>query len=154
MTTAHPSAQLDETVHQRNRLGILAILAEADKVEFGFLQSTLAMTPGNVSRHLSVLEGAGLVLIEKVIAGKRTKTWVSITTAGRKALAVELRALKAIVELIEANSAMPWSQDGWPSADRRSATIGPFQEPPAVASVPSGFGDAMGSIKPERQFSD
>ena len=50
-TMTHPSRSLDEVIHQKNRLGILAVLAEADFVDFGYLKEVLDLTDGNLSRH-------------------------------------------------------------------------------------------------------
>lgn len=94
----NPTGDLDDVVHQRHRLGILAIAAEADRVEFGYLKDTLELTPGNLSRHLSVLENATLVDLRKDYAGRRPRTWVRITSAGREALALEIATLEAIVK--------------------------------------------------------
>jgi len=95
--TEHPTAGLDDVVHQRHRLGILTIAAEAKRVEFGYLRSTLELTAGNLSRHITVLEEAGLLSVEKGYEGKRPKTWVSVTRTGRKALAAEMTALRALL---------------------------------------------------------
>ncbi|SDO39871.1 winged helix-turn-helix domain-containing protein [Lentzea jiangxiensis] len=94
----HPTAALDDVVHQRHRLGILTIADEAGKVEFGYLKSTLGLTAGNLSRHIAVLEEAGLLVVEKGYEGKRPRTWVSITAAGRTALAEEMSALRALLD--------------------------------------------------------
>ena len=93
---AHPTNGLDDTVHQRHRLGILTITAEA-RAEFGYLRDALGLTPGNLSRHLTVLEEAGLVHVEKGYEGRRPRTWVRITARGRAALAAELAALTELV---------------------------------------------------------
>lgn len=93
----HPTNGLDETVHQRHRLGILTITAEARRAEFGYLREALDLTPGNLSRHLTVLEDAGMVKVDKGYEGRRPRTWVSITRRGRSALATELDALSALV---------------------------------------------------------
>jgi DNA-binding MarR family transcriptional regulator len=93
----HPTNGLDETVHQRHRLGILTITAEARQAEFGYLREALGLTPGNLSRHLTVLEEAGMVEVEKGYAGRRPRTWVRITGQGRKALARELGTLTELV---------------------------------------------------------
>ena len=93
----HPTTGLDEVVHQRARLGVLAMLAEADKVEFGFIQQTLELTAGNLSRHLSTLEKADLVRLEKGYDGRRPRTWVRITAEGRAALKQEVAALRELV---------------------------------------------------------
>jgi DNA-binding MarR family transcriptional regulator len=94
---SHPTAALDEVVHQRHRLGILTIAAEADRVEFSYLRDTLDLTPGNLSRHVTVLENAGLVDVEKGYAGRRPRTWIHITRAGRDALTAELTTLATLV---------------------------------------------------------
>ena len=73
--TDHPTNGLDEIVHQRHRLGILTIAAEAKRAEFGYLRETLGLTAGNLSRHLTVLEDAGLIEVEKGYAGRRPRTW-------------------------------------------------------------------------------
>ena len=78
--TDHPVNGLDDIVHQRVRPGILAISREARKVEFGFLRSTLDLTAGNLSQHLTVLEKAGLITVEKGYEGRRGRTWVQLTT--------------------------------------------------------------------------
>lgn len=93
----HPTSGLDDTVHQRHRLGILTITAEARRAEFGYLREELGLTAGNLSRHLAVLEEAGLVAVEKGYAGRRPRTWVSITAAGRAALRAELAALTELL---------------------------------------------------------
>ena len=93
--------QLDEVVHQRNRLAILAVLEEASKAEFGFLQTTLDLTPGNLSRHLEILESAGYVAIEKGYSGKRPRTWVRITKSGRAALRAEVAALRSLLRRVD-----------------------------------------------------
>ncbi len=99
--TGHPANGLDDTVHQRVRLGILTIAHEARRVEFGFLRDNLELTAGNLSQHLGVLENAGLITIEKGYAGKRARTWVSLTKAGQVALAEEIAQLKLLITQIE-----------------------------------------------------
>ncbi|OLF06509.1 MarR family transcriptional regulator [Actinophytocola xinjiangensis] len=93
----HPTNGLNDVVHQRHRLGILTIAAESKRVEFGYLKEALDLTGGNLSRHLTVLVDAGLLDMEKGYDGRRPRTWVSITRAGRTALADEIAALRALV---------------------------------------------------------
>jgi DNA-binding MarR family transcriptional regulator len=95
--TTHPTNDLDDTVHQRHRLGILTIAAEVERAEFGYLKDALALTAGNLSRHLTVLEAAELVYVEKGYDGRRPKTWVRITREGREALDAEIRALRELL---------------------------------------------------------
>jgi DNA-binding MarR family transcriptional regulator len=97
----HPVNGLDDIVHQRVRLGILAITREARRVEFGFLRTTLELTAGNLSQHLTVLENAGLIAIEKGYEGRRGRTWIQLTKAGRRALNEEIAALKTLIHQLE-----------------------------------------------------
>ncbi|MEU4151166.1 winged helix-turn-helix domain-containing protein [Streptomyces sp. NPDC026659] len=103
----HPTQALDDTVHQRVRLGVLTVAREADRVEFGFLKKQLAVTDGNLSRHLKVLEESGMITVEKGYAGRRPRTWVTLTREGARALDVELRALRALVLRLETPRAVP-----------------------------------------------
>jgi DNA-binding MarR family transcriptional regulator len=94
---AHPTSLLDERVHQRHRLGVLTIAAEAERADFGYLREALGLTAGNLSKHLTVLEDAGLIQVEKGYHGRRPRTWVRITRQGRGALAAEVAALTELV---------------------------------------------------------
>ena len=93
----HPTAGIADLVHQRHRLGILTITAEARSADFGYLRDALGLTPGNLSRHLTVLEEAGLVKVAKGFNGRRPRTWVRITGAGRAALAAEIASLTELL---------------------------------------------------------
>ena len=100
----HPALQLDDVVHQRVRLGILASLAEAKRADFGFLRDALDLSDGNLSRHIQVLEEAGLVRVEKGYEGRRPRTWVAATRRGRAALDAELRSLRELISRVDGNA--------------------------------------------------
>jgi DNA-binding HxlR family transcriptional regulator len=95
---AHPVIGLNDVVHQRVRLGILAVLAEARRVDFNYLKRTLELTDGNLARHLNTLVQSGYLAIEKVFEGRKPRTWVSMTDPGQAALRAEIRLLRAIVD--------------------------------------------------------
>ncbi|MEU4644361.1 transcriptional regulator [Micromonospora sp. NPDC023814] len=99
--SAHPVTGLDDVVHQRVRLGILTIAHEARRVEFGYLRAHLELTAGNLSKHLSVLEEAGLIEVEKGYEGRRGRTWITLTAAGNTALADEIERLKLLIARVE-----------------------------------------------------
>jgi DNA-binding MarR family transcriptional regulator len=99
--TDHPVNGLDDVVHQRARLGILAIAHQARRVEFGFLRTVLQLTGGNLGQHLAVLEKAGLVRLEKGYEGKRPRTWINLTPAGEAALRNEITHLKQLIHQVE-----------------------------------------------------
>jgi DNA-binding MarR family transcriptional regulator len=103
----HPVSGLSDIVHQRARLGILAIVHEAPRVEFSYLRDSLDLSAGNLSQHLGVLENAGLVTLEKGYAGKRARTWITITKAGRTALADEITQLKLLISRVDSSTPPP-----------------------------------------------
>ncbi|GAB3093863.1 transcriptional regulator [Isoptericola nanjingensis] len=90
-------AALDETVHQRARLGILAILNETKEADFSHLKQALGLTDGNLGRHLEVLVEAGHVTLRKRSDGRRNRTWVRITAQGRRALRSEVELLRQLL---------------------------------------------------------
>ncbi|MEV3919714.1 winged helix-turn-helix domain-containing protein [Actinomadura coerulea] len=99
----HPTQGLNDTVHHRTRLGIMTVLHEIDRAEFGYLRDTLNLTDGNLSRHLRTLDQAGLIEIHKGYHGRRPRTWLSLTAKGARALADELTALRELVARIDGN---------------------------------------------------
>lgn len=102
MTTPRiPAAgDIDETVHQRHRLAILAYLSAVERADFRTLRDELGLTDGNLNRHLAQLGDAGYVDASKVADGGRARTWVSISTAGRQALDAHITALQAIIDSV------------------------------------------------------
>ena len=97
----HPALQLKDVVHQRVRLGILAVLEEVKRADFSAVRDALELSDGNLSRHVQVLEEAGLVKVEKGFEGRRPRTWITATRAGRKALAHELAALRELISRVD-----------------------------------------------------
>lgn len=94
--TSHPIHDLDDDVHQRVRLGILASLHGTAKVDFAHLKATLGVTDGNLGRHLEALDQAGLITRRTTNEG-RPRTWVKITTKGKRALRTEVTALQRLL---------------------------------------------------------
>lgn len=95
--------EFDEVVHQKTRLGILTILAEVPRTDFNYLKETLNVTAGNLSSHLSLLRRAGFVSVAKVFEKNKPKTWVRITSAGRRALKAEIESLKGLIKRTSAS---------------------------------------------------
>lgn len=89
---------IDETIHQRTRLAIMATLAGVESLEFNEIKAELGLTDGNLSTHLSALERAGYVKIRKSFRGKKPQTAVTQTTRGRKALARYVDLLQGILD--------------------------------------------------------
>jgi DNA-binding transcriptional ArsR family regulator len=78
--------ELDRLIHEPARLLIVTILASVASADFLFLQRETGLTKGNLSAHLSKLEEAGYIKIEKTFKGKLPLTVCRLTATGKKAL--------------------------------------------------------------------
>jgi len=76
---------IDRLVHEPARLAVMALLYVVDSADFIFLMNQTDLTWGNLSAHLSKLEEAGYLTIEKSFKGKRPNTTLSLTPRGREA---------------------------------------------------------------------
>jgi DNA-binding transcriptional ArsR family regulator len=77
--------ELDRLIHEPARLLIVTILSTVESADFLFLQRETDLTKGNLSAHLSRLESAGYVNIEKTFKGKLPLTICKLTEAGQGA---------------------------------------------------------------------
>jgi len=82
----HPIRRLDRLVHEPSRLLILSFLHGLEHADFLFLLRQTGLTRGNLSSHVSKLEGAGLVEVEKSFVDKIPRTLYRITNEGHEAL--------------------------------------------------------------------
>jgi DNA-binding MarR family transcriptional regulator len=90
--------RLDDAIHGRLRLGVMAYLADAEAADFNELKAVLEATQGNLSVHLRKLEEAGYVAIVKSFQGRKPLTRIEITSAGRAAFATYLEALSRLID--------------------------------------------------------
>ncbi|ESQ80535.1 transcriptional regulator [Asticcacaulis sp. YBE204] len=90
--------KLDDAIHGRLRLGVMAYLMDAEAADFNELKAVLEATQGNLSVHLRKLEEAGYVEIVKAFQGRKPLTRVHITPAGRKAFASYIEVLSGLVD--------------------------------------------------------
>ena len=88
---------LDPIIHSPVRLAILSILISVESADFKYLKKTIGVTDGNLSTHLSKLEGAGLILVEKSFRGKKPHTTFSITPEGKERFAKYVKNLEKII---------------------------------------------------------
>lgn len=79
-------AEVDRMVHEPARLMILMVLYTVERADFTFLMNVTELTDGNLSSHLSKLEAAGYVEVEKGYAGKKPRTRLRLTAVGRQAV--------------------------------------------------------------------
>lgn len=89
---------VDRIIHEPARLMIMIVLATVKEADFLFLQNNTKLTKGNLSSHLSKLEEAGYVAIEKTFVGKMPRTICHLTPAGQKALADYRQQIKSVVD--------------------------------------------------------
>ncbi len=89
---------VDRVIHEPARLMIVAILYAVDSADFLYLLRETGLTKGNLSAHLSRLEEAGYIEIEKRFRGKIPQTLVRLTGTGRAAFQAYHEQLKQIVE--------------------------------------------------------
>jgi len=90
--------RIDEVIHGRMRLGVMAYLVGAGTADFNTLKARLQATDGNLSAHLRKLEDAGYVEVEKTFVDRKSRTSLRITAAGRKAFATYLDAIGRLVD--------------------------------------------------------
>jgi len=89
--------QIDDVIHGRLRLGVMAYLVSAEVAEFNELKSVLQATQGNLSVHLRKLEEAGYVKIEKGFRERKPLTQIRITVKGRAAFRAYLDAMAKLI---------------------------------------------------------
>jgi DNA-binding MarR family transcriptional regulator len=90
--------RIDDVIHGRLRLGIMAYLADSEVADFNALKAALQATQGNLSIHLRKLEEAGYITIDKSFLNRKPLTRARITAAGRKAFAEYLEAMTKLIE--------------------------------------------------------
>jgi len=88
-------ADIDRVIHEPARLMIVAILDAVEEADFQYLHQTTGLTKGNLSVHLSKLEEAGYVAIEKTFRGKIPLTVCRMTEKGREELERYRKVIKA-----------------------------------------------------------
>ena len=92
------AGKIDEVIHGRLRLGVMAYLADAEVADFTTLKTVLGATQGNLSIQLRKLEEAGYVAIEKSFLGRKPLTRVRLTPQGRTAFAAYLETIAKLIK--------------------------------------------------------
>ena len=94
---AQPLLNVDRLVHEPARLAILAYLYVVESADFTFLMRQTGLTWGNLSSHLTRLEAAGYVRIEKKFVGRKPRTMLLLTDAGRSAFDDYRRSMRQVL---------------------------------------------------------
>ncbi len=91
-------SEIDKLIHEPSRLAIMAQLYVVQSADFLFLLPQTGLTTGNLSRHISKLEEAGYVKVEKEFVGKKPHTILQLTEEGRAVFKKYLENMKQIVD--------------------------------------------------------
>lgn len=94
-------SDIDDVIHGRLRLGVMAYLSSASPAVFGELRDKVGATDGNLSTHLKKLEEAGYVRQEKRFVGKRPQTRVFLTDEGRAAWLAWIDRMRSLMDAAE-----------------------------------------------------
>lgn len=90
-------AEIDKVVHEPSRMIIMALLFVLESADFMFIMRQTKMTFGNLSSHISTLESAGYIEVEKSFRDKKPNTAVKLTSAGREAFTKYQQIMKTIL---------------------------------------------------------
>jgi DNA-binding transcriptional ArsR family regulator len=119
----HAYEGLDRAIHEKARLGIMTcLLTHADGLTFNDIKELCALTDGNLSRHLKVLEDEKLVTVEKGYEGKKPKTLCRLSKEGRKRFLEYLEELEKVVKdasvekVLKAEKAVKPGDSAWTTA--------------------------------------
>lgn len=88
---------IDEVIHGRIRLGVMAYLSSVGSADFNELKAKLQATDGNLSVHLRKLEDAGYVTVDKAFVDRKPRTKVNLSDEGRSAFVRYLDAMQKLV---------------------------------------------------------
>jgi DNA-binding transcriptional ArsR family regulator len=89
---------IDRIIHEPARLMILALLYVVESGDFTFLMRQTGLTWGNLSSHLSKLEAAGYIAVEKEFVGKKPHTMLFLTDEGRAAFRDYRQRMKQVLD--------------------------------------------------------
>lgn len=90
--------QLDDIIHSRIRLAIMAILVSVDDAEFTYLRDKVNTSDGNMSLHLKKLEEAKYISVKKLFIERKPVTHYKITVLGRKAFEIYVDRLEKLIK--------------------------------------------------------
>ncbi len=117
--------RLDRVLHEKARLGIMTSLyTHPDGLLFADLKHLCSLTDGNLSRHLQVLNDAGLIEIWKGFHKRRPQTLCRLTAHGRTRFLSYVEELEGLVKTVESFSSASAGENGRRSrASRRGGAI-------------------------------
>ena len=90
--------QLDDIIHSRIRLAIMAVLVSVDEADFVFLREKVNATDGNLSTHIKKLETAGYVAVNKSFENRKPVSRYILTQKGKKAFEIYIQKLESLLK--------------------------------------------------------
>ena len=93
-----PIANIDRIIHEPARLMILALLYVVESGDFTFLMRQTGLTWGNLSSHMSKLEAAGYIEVEKEFVGRKPRTMLRLTDEGRAAFQEYVQSMRQVFD--------------------------------------------------------
>jgi len=91
-------AGIDRVIHEPARLMVMALLYIVESGDFAFLMSETGLTWGNLSSHMTKLEAAGYIAIEKEFKGRKPYTMLQLTDHGRQAFRAYRHDMKQLLD--------------------------------------------------------
>lgn len=95
---SHPRHLLDDLLGHPVRFSIMALLAAADRAEFGFVRDQVEVNDSVLSKQVGALQDAGYVKLHKGYVDNRARTWLSLSGKGRRTFERHMSALREIAE--------------------------------------------------------
>jgi DNA-binding transcriptional ArsR family regulator len=92
---------INPVIHAPARLKVMAVLMAVESADFLFIQRQTGLTKGNLSSHMSKLEMAGYIRVQKEFVGKIPRTLLRITEEGRHALIAYRQRMQKILDDLE-----------------------------------------------------
>jgi DNA-binding HxlR family transcriptional regulator len=92
--------QLDDIIHARIRLAVMAVLISLEAADFTFIRDAVKTTDGNLSVHLRKLEEAGYIAVSKRFNARKPQSTYSLSDKGRTAYSVYLGKLENLIKPI------------------------------------------------------
>lgn len=96
--SANSILDINKLIHEPARLMIFVYLYVVESADFTFLIRQTGLTWGNLSTHITKLENAGYIEVNKEFKGKKPNTMLKLTTAGRKAFDNYRKKMKQLFE--------------------------------------------------------
>jgi DNA-binding transcriptional ArsR family regulator len=94
----HPLAEIDQVIHAPARLMVLSYLYVVESADYVFLLRLTGLTWGNLSTHLTKLEEAGYVTIDKEFRGKKPHSTIRLTRQGRARFREYKKSLQQVLD--------------------------------------------------------